>query len=67
MRSATNSVTINRPPDAVFACIADSTTAPQWRSGGAKAGWWTKCVQLDLEAKGTVVRKTAKPLRWHRA
>ncbi len=36
--------------------------------GGAKAGWWTKCVQLDLEAKGVVVRETsAKPLRWHRA
>lgn len=35
--------------------------------GGAKAGWWTKCVQLDLEAKGVVVRETsAKPLRWHR-
>lgn len=36
--------------------------------GGAKAGWWLKAVQLDLEAKGIVVRETsAKPLRWHRA
>ena len=35
--------------------------------GGAKAGWWLKCVQLDLEAKGIVVRETSKPLRWHRA
>lgn len=35
--------------------------------GGAKAGWWTKCVQLDLEAKGTVLRDAAgKPLRWRR-
>ena len=33
--------------------------------GGAKAGWWLKCVQLDLEAKGRVVRETTKPLRWH--
>ena len=24
--------------------------------GGAKAGWWAKAVQLDLEAKGTLVR-----------
>lgn len=33
--------------------------------GGAKAGWWVKCVQLDLEAKGLVVReRNAKPLRW---
>ena len=35
--------------------------------GGAKAGWWLKCVQLDLEAKGIVVREISKPLRWHRA
>ncbi|AXQ30415.1 hypothetical protein D0B54_17800 [Solimonas sp. K1W22B-7] len=35
--------------------------------GGAKAGWWLKCVQLDLEAKGVVVREVSKPLRWHRA
>jgi hypothetical protein len=33
--------------------------------GGAKAGWWLKCVQLDLEAKGIVARETSKPLRWH--
>ncbi len=33
--------------------------------GGAKAGWWAKTVQLDLEAKGTVVREETKPLRWH--
>ena len=32
---------------------------------GAKAGWWAKTVQLDLEAKGVVVRETTKPLRWH--
>ena len=35
--------------------------------GGAKAGWWAKTVQLDQEAKGTLVRETTKPLRWHRA
>ena len=35
--------------------------------GGAKAGWWVKCVQLDLEAKGVIERdRSAKPLRWHR-
>ena len=31
--------------------------------GGAKAGWWTKAVQLDLEAKGIVAREKTKPLR----
>jgi hypothetical protein len=35
--------------------------------GGAKAGWWTKAVQLDLEAKGLVARERAKPLRWRKA
>lgn len=34
--------------------------------GGAKAGWWAKTVQLDLEAKGKVVREDTKPLRWHK-
>jgi hypothetical protein len=34
--------------------------------GGAKAGWWCKAVQLDLEAKGLVARKSPAPLRWHR-
>ena len=34
--------------------------------GGARAGWWAKAVQLDLEAKGLITRETARPLRWHR-
>ena len=33
---------------------------------GAKAGWWSKAVQLDLEAKGVIVRESVRPLRWHR-
>ncbi len=32
-----------------------------------KVGWWMKTAQLDLEAKGVIVRDTtAKPLRWRR-
>ena len=34
--------------------------------GGAKAGWWLKGVQLDLEAKGVIARENSKPLRLHR-
>lgn len=30
---------------------------------GAKAGWWLKAVQLDLEAKGDIQRENTKPLR----
>jgi len=33
--------------------------------GGATSGWWQKSVQLDLEAKGVVVREDTKPLRFH--
>lgn len=34
--------------------------------GGAKSGWWQKCVQLDLEAKGEILREATKPLRWRK-
>ncbi len=34
--------------------------------GGAKSGWWSKTVQLDLEAKRIICRADTKPLRWHR-
>ncbi len=40
---------------------------PDLFPGGAKAGWWAKAVQLDLEAKQLLVREATKPLRWHRA
>ena len=35
--------------------------------GGKTSGWWVKTVQLDLEAKGQVIREPTRPLRWHRA
>jgi hypothetical protein len=35
--------------------------------GSAKAGWWMKAVQLDLEAKGLIKRERTKPLRLHKA
>ena len=36
--------------------------------GGEKADWWSKCVQLDLEYEGILVReRDQKPLRWHKA
>lgn len=33
---------------------------------GAKAGWWAKSVQLDLEAKGVIAREPKGPVRLHR-
>lgn len=34
---------------------------------GTTSSWWMKSVQLDLEAKGVVVREVGKPLRWRKA
>jgi hypothetical protein len=31
--------------------------------GGSTAGWWAKCVQLDLEAKGLIARSPKSPVR----
>ncbi len=31
--------------------------------GGETAGWWVKCVQLDLEAKGILKRAPKAPVR----
>ena len=28
------------------------------------SGWWMKTVQLDLEARGLLIRKKSKPTRW---
>jgi hypothetical protein len=33
---------------------------------GAKAGWWAKTVQLDLEAKRVIKRVQTSPLRLYR-
>ena len=33
---------------------------------GQKSKWWAKTVQLDLEAKGLLLRTGRKPLTWHR-
>jgi hypothetical protein len=33
---------------------------------GVKAGWWAKAIQLDLEARGVIVREAVRPLRLHR-
>jgi hypothetical protein len=35
--------------------------------GGEKVGWWMKCVQLDLEAKGIIARSAKPPVRLFQA
>lgn len=45
---------------------AAAKAAPKGMFPGSKANWWTKCVQLDLEAQGILARDGGKPLRWRR-
>lgn len=35
--------------------------------GGEKAMWWIKAVQLDHEARGTILRAKGSPVRLYRA
>ncbi|MEO0442036.1 MAG: hypothetical protein AAF067_14340 [Pseudomonadota bacterium] len=42
--------------------LLDQTLFP----GGKTSGWWSKTVQLDLEAKGVIKRSETKPLRWYK-
>lgn len=52
--------------------VADAQAAlipcldPALFPGGAKAGWWLKCVQLDLEFKGVIKRADTPPVRLYR-
>lgn len=70
MRDALLPVLPDAPPGMT---VAEAKTAlldhlpPEHFPGGAKAGWWLKAVQLDLEAKGVIARGATKPVRLYRA
>ena len=59
---ASPGMTVGEVQDAVPAHLPE-----ELYPGGAKVGWWMKAVQLDLEAKGLVVREKTKPLRLYKA
>ncbi|HLV21959.1 MAG TPA: hypothetical protein VKZ49_13790 [Polyangiaceae bacterium] len=69
MRDALVAVLPAQPPGMT---VADAQAALLSRlpqdlfPGGAKAGWWLKAVQLDLEAKG-VIGRSNKPVRLFKA
>ena len=68
MRAAILAVLPNKAPGLTQAEIRHAVIAHLSKAlfpGGAKAGWWAKMVQLDLEAKGIIDREATKPLRWH--
>lgn len=70
MRAAVMSVCPAAPPGLTPAEII-SAVIPQLPKdlfpGGETAGWWVKCVQLDLEAKGSLKRAPRSPVRLWKA
>jgi hypothetical protein len=69
MRQAMLKILPNSPPGITVAEIQKQVLAhlPQdLFPGGGKAGWWMKCVQLDLEAKGIIARERTPPVRLHK-
>ena len=69
MKSALLKVVPKKPPgmtDEEMRAAALAHLPKALFPGGAKAGWWAKVVQLDLEAKGTIAREKTKPLRFHK-
>ena len=40
--------------------------SPKLFPDGKTSGWWAKTVQLDLEAKGQIIRSNTKPLRFYK-
>jgi hypothetical protein len=69
MRAAVLAVT---PTEAPGIAVTDLIAAvkphlsPALFPGGETAGWWVKCVQLDLEAKGLLKRAPKSPVRLYR-
>ena len=49
-------------PNEIIAAVGPHLP-PDLFPGGEKAGWWVKCVQLDLEATGLIRRAASGPVR----
>ena len=66
MRDALLAVLPSSPPG-ILVPEAKAALLPQLPDdlfpAGAKAGWWLKAAQLDLEAKGKIRRGPGKPVR----
>ncbi len=70
MRQAMMKVMPDKAPGATPAALQKALLAHLDAAlfpGGEKAGWWMKCVQLDLEAKGMIRRADGAPVRLFRA
>jgi hypothetical protein len=68
MRRALMAILPSKPPGLTQTEIRQTVVGRLSKAlypGGAKAEWWSKLVQLDLEAKQIIRREDTKPLRWH--
>jgi len=68
MRRALMAILPSKPPGLTQTDIRKTVVgklSKELYPGGAKAEWWSKLVQLDLEAKQIIRREDTKPLRWH--
>ncbi len=69
MRKAVLTVTPAEAPGLTPAEIIDAVKphlSATLFPAGETAGWWVKCVQLDLEAKGLLKRAPKAPVRLYR-
>lgn len=69
MRKAVLAVTPSEAPGLTPAQIIEAVKPHLSEAlfpGGETAGWWVKCVQLDLEAKGLLKRAPKAPVRLYR-
>lgn len=69
MRKAVLAVTPSEAPGLTPAQIIEAVKPHLSETlfpGGETAGWWVKCVQLDLEAKGLLKRAPKAPVRVYR-
>ena len=70
MRAAVEKVLPTKPPGLTPAEIIVAVKPHLSQThfpGGDTVGWWVKCVQLDLEAKGLVKRGPKSPVRLWKA
>lgn len=69
MRTALMQVLPDAPPGLPFADIKDAAKpllSQDLFPEGKTSGWWAKCVQLDLEAKGIIARTKGAPLKFYK-
>lgn len=70
MKQAVLAVLPSAPPGMTPADViagAKAHLSPALFPGGEKAGWWMKCVQLDLEFEGEIRRADKPPVRLWKA